>query len=558
MQLYFKETGAYVWLTLLCAALYLPGLVTLPPIDRDEARFAQAARQMVESGDYVRIRFQEEPRHKKPIGIYWLQAGVVKTLGGSASRHIWPYRIPSLLGATLAVLLTFMWGRKMTDPQGALLGAGLLAGSLLLVFEAHQATTDAVLLAAVTASQGALATLYLRKPEEVSRSTVGPAVIFWFAQGAGILIKGPIVPLVTLLTLAALIFMDRRALGRLKGLHPLPGLLGVALMVLPWGIAITKATGGAFFTDAIGKDLLPKLVSGQESHGFMPGYYLLLLPLTFWPASLFLGPTLLWAWKQRQRPEVRFLLAWILPAWVLFELVPTKLPHYILPTYPALALLTAQAAFAAQEKDFHWPRFWPAWLSISLGLFVGSVLSAGIVLIPWLLDGRFDPWSLWPILVAPVTLGSMAWHLRRRQVAAGLASAILGAVLILGPALQTILPQVGSFWLSSTIVREIAALDTPPGTTRPPLVAAGYHEPSLVFLAGTQTGLLSPEEAAEALSTRPNTLAVLTQKVEPAFLAKAQELGLALQVVRTLEGFHYSKGRWVTLKVYSAQKAAAP
>lgn len=557
VQLYFKGAGAYAWLALLCAALYIPGLVTLPPIDRDEARFAQASRQMVESGDYVRIRFQEEPRHKKPIGIYWLQAGVVKTLGGNASRHIWPYRIPSFLGATLAVLLTFMWGRRMTDPQGAFLGAGLLAGSLLLVFEAHQATTDAVLLAAVVASQGALAALYLRQPEDVPRSTLVPAVIFWFAQGAGILIKGPVVPIITLLTLAALIVMDRRAMGRLKGLHPLPGLLGVALMVLPWGIAITKATGGAFFTDAIGKDLLPKLVSGQESHGFMPGYYLLLLPLTFWPASLFLGPTLLWAWKQRRQPEVRFLLAWILPAWVLFELVPTKLPHYILPTYPALALLTAQAAFAAQKEDFQWPRFWPAWLSMALGLFVGSVLAAGTALMPWLLDGRFDPWSLWPILFAPVTLGSMVWYLRHRQVTAGLAAAILGAVLILGPALQNILPQVGTFWLSNTIVREIATRDKPPGTALPPIVAAGYHEPSLVFLAGTETGLLSPEEAAEALSARPGTLAVLTQKVEPAFLAKAQELGIALHVVRTLEGFHYSKGRWVTLKVYSAQKDRA-
>jgi hypothetical protein len=152
----------------------------------------------------------------------------------------------------------------------------------------------------------------------------------------------------------------------------------------------------------------------------------------------------------------------------------------------------------------------------------------------------------------------MVWYLRRRQVTAGLAAAILGAVLILGPALQTILPQVGTFWLSNTIVREIAALETVPGSTLPPLVAAGYHEPSLVFLAGTQTGLLSPEEAAEALLARPDTLAVLTQKVEPAFLAKAQELGLALQVARTMKGFHYSKGRWVTLKVYSAQEATAP
>ena len=61
---------------LLC---FLPGFFSIPPIDRDEARFAQATKQMVESGDYVDIRFQDEVRYKKPVGIYWLQAGVVKT-----------------------------------------------------------------------------------------------------------------------------------------------------------------------------------------------------------------------------------------------------------------------------------------------------------------------------------------------------------------------------------------------------------------------------------------------------------------------------------------------
>ena len=66
---------------LLAAALlsFLPGFFAIPPIDRDEARFAQATKQMVESGDYIDIRFQDEVRYKKPVGIYWLQAGVVKT-----------------------------------------------------------------------------------------------------------------------------------------------------------------------------------------------------------------------------------------------------------------------------------------------------------------------------------------------------------------------------------------------------------------------------------------------------------------------------------------------
>src|ERR1700685_1942195 len=89
-------------LILLCLGLYLPGLANLPVLDRDEARFAQASRQMLETHDFIAIRFQDEARNKKPAGIYWLQAGAVALLSDAASDAIWPYRLPSLLGATIA------------------------------------------------------------------------------------------------------------------------------------------------------------------------------------------------------------------------------------------------------------------------------------------------------------------------------------------------------------------------------------------------------------------------------------------------------------------------
>src|SRR5881227_3483896 len=98
---------------LLAVALlgFLPGFFSIPPTDRDESRFAQATKQMVESGDYVDIRFQDEVRYKKPVGIYWLQAGAVKVASALGLRQslnsIWVYRIPSLIGALGAVLLTY-------------------------------------------------------------------------------------------------------------------------------------------------------------------------------------------------------------------------------------------------------------------------------------------------------------------------------------------------------------------------------------------------------------------------------------------------------------------
>ena len=101
----------YALLILLCICAFVPGIATLPPIDRDEPRFVQASKQMAETGDLVDIRFQDESRYKKPVGIYWLQAGVVKTARAvgvpNALTKIWLYRIPSLLGAIGAVLLTY-------------------------------------------------------------------------------------------------------------------------------------------------------------------------------------------------------------------------------------------------------------------------------------------------------------------------------------------------------------------------------------------------------------------------------------------------------------------
>src|SRR6266436_2026372 len=106
-------TRPYALLAALCLLLYLPGLASIPLLDRDEARFAQASRQMLETGDFLRIRFQDEARNKKPAGIYWLQAAAVSAFSTPATTAIWPYRLPSLVGGIAAVLLTFGFGAAL-------------------------------------------------------------------------------------------------------------------------------------------------------------------------------------------------------------------------------------------------------------------------------------------------------------------------------------------------------------------------------------------------------------------------------------------------------------
>src|ERR1700720_4387727 len=138
----------------ICGLLFfLPGFFNIPPIDRDEARFAQATKQMVETGDFVDIRFQDEVRYKKPVGIYWLQAAAVETASAlglpRAQVRIWIYRVPSLIGAIGGVLLTYWPALAFLTRRGAALAALLMCSCVVLGVEARLAKTDAMLLLTV-------------------------------------------------------------------------------------------------------------------------------------------------------------------------------------------------------------------------------------------------------------------------------------------------------------------------------------------------------------------------------------------------------------------------
>src|ERR1700687_970478 len=160
------------WLIVFLLIAFLPGFFQIPPVDRDEARFAQATKQMLESGQYVDIRFQDEARYKKPVGVYWLQAAAVKAGEAAGIPHarttIWLYRLPSLFGAIGAVLLTYWTALAFIARRAALVAALMMASSVLLGVEARLAKTDAVLLLTSVAAMGAMARIYLmsrRTPE---------------------------------------------------------------------------------------------------------------------------------------------------------------------------------------------------------------------------------------------------------------------------------------------------------------------------------------------------------------------------------------------------------
>ena len=536
----------YALLFALCLLLYLPGIAAIPPLDRDEARFAQATRQMLETDDFLRIRFQDEARNKKPAGIYWLQAASVNLLSTPESTAIWPYRLPSLIGATLAVLLTFGFGARLlhsgSDPptarRTAFFAAILLASSLGLIAEAHIAKTDAALLAAIVAAQGALGLAYVlaRTGQPIP---VWLAAVFWLAQAAAMLLKGPAAPTLAIVTAVALSVADRDWRW-LRGLRPVAGLVFLAAALAPWLIAIERATEGQFLVESLGQDLVMKLIGPQESHGAPPFAYLLLSIATFWPGSVLLVSALLRGWRRLDMPVERFLIAWLVPAWALLELVPTKLPHYVLPLFPALALLAA-AALADGTAHGGWARW--ADIAVKAAWAVVTVaLATALIFLPLRFGGPIAAAIAGAVLLLGLAAGLLYWRSQATLAAAAIAA--LAAAFII-PAGLSVLPGLERLWLSRLAAGLVAQH---PREASTPLIAVGYSEPSLVFMLGSDIRLTTPRGGAEALGAGGDAL--VSNREEAMFRQALSARGLVPHALGSVPGFDYSNGQRMVLTLY--------
>ncbi len=526
----------------------LPGAIGLPPLDRDESRFAEATAQMLETGDFVSPRFQDTPRFKKPVGLYWLQALAVKSVSQVEDRAIWVYRIPSLLGAMLAAAACAWGAAAFLSPGLALLAGSLLGSSFMLSMEASIASTDAVLCGAITLAMAALSRVYLAA-DRGARAGRRVKAAFWAALALSILVKGPIGPMVVGLALISLCVWDRRV-SWLGGLGWGWGLISLAAVLGPWALAITVATDGAFWGAALGGDLAPKLAGEAEGHGAPPGYYLLLSPVLLFPATLLLPVGLVTAWRARSEPAMRFALCWLIPGWLVFEATPTKLIHYTLPLYGALAWLMARAL---KPVDDDAPAVGRASRAIGAGLtlIIGvAFAAAGPAAMAKLGDFSALPWAVLAALLflAGGTAGAlMLW---RGRPAHGAAAAMGLAALAHGVLAGAVVPGLHPLWLSSAAARALTAAGASPwqGVVPGPVTVAGYAEPSLVFLLGADTELGHADEAAAALAEgRP---AIVEGREDAAFQAALVRNGAAARPAGSVSGLDYSTGRADVLRLY--------
>lgn len=579
-----KGIRAYIILFSLTLIAAAPGVFTMPALDRDESRFAQASKQMLETGDYIVIRYQDEQRNKKPAGIHWLQAGTTAVFSSAEARQIWSYRLPSFIGGALATCALFWAGIPLIGRRAAFLGSALFATGVLLTSEAHISKTDGVLVAITTLGVGALVHLRARSDlpdvqlisgwlwskfnvvgvavpaviifagtwmlchainltNPIQDTLIGlaavagfalfatmkgaeaqtrrMAILFWFAMGFGFLIKGPVTLMVAGLAGLAIALWERKA-NWLKPVLWWPGPVLFILMVLPWFISIQLATEGNFVEGAVGKDLRDKLVSASEGHGGPPGYHLLHLITHFFPATLFLIPAIVLTVKDiRAKVEnasgLMFIAAWAIPTWLVFEFLPTKLSHYVLPAYPALALLCGYTALRLIEGVKLPVSRWFGFAMFIIGGVAFTVIAStlGMELLRAEPVGDFktaDPetvlaiWSqqtvpLWPVIILGVFLTAVtaASVLRRYQMA--IVFAILSSVAIGWHIRITTLP--GQTWIQPTVIARAALADVcglpdqEGCEVTPDLVQSiGYAEPSLILTTGTDV-LHSPEASTD-------------------------------------------------------------
>ncbi len=518
-------------LLVLALVVFLPGFASLPVTDRDEGRFVQATKQMVETGNWVDIRLQDEPRYKKPIGIYWLQGASVVASGYGADAPIWVYRIPSLIGAVVAVLLTYAIGLTLGG-TGVGLAAGLLAlATVEIGIEARIGKTDGALLATIMAAQWALASLWM---DPARRAAPVRNAVFWTALGLGILIKGPVILLVTLGTLAGLAVAERST-ALVKALQPLRGVIWTLVLVLPWLIAIAYVSGGAFFQQSIGTDMLGKVVGAQESHGAPPGMHALVAYATFWPLAAFIPAAIAWGYANRRAKPVIFLAAWVIPGWLVFEAVPTKLPNYVLPFMPAFAVLAGLALISGGlAASSRWRRISFVWIAVA-----AVVLALGLNIAFVVVEGRASVAGLAGAVLAS-GIAVLAWRLAAQgRTWLAVVSAVVASAFLTATAFGVLMPGASKIWLSDRLAEAAADVAACPD---PLAISIGYNEPSLVFQLGTDTALTSPLDGADSFHAAPCAVAFVDAEQSGAFLARLAELGgkplpARLVEARNLNGF---------------------
>jgi 4-amino-4-deoxy-L-arabinose transferase-like glycosyltransferase len=498
--------GHYLLLLVVGAGLFLPNLGVPSLWDIDEGNNAEAAREMLESGNWVVPTFNYQLRIDKPALLYWLQIACYRGFGVGE----WAARLPSALAALAAVLLTYELGRRLFGAATGLIAGVVLASAGLFCAAAHFANPDALLNAFTVLTF----LIFWRGFTHRDRTWFVPAGV---SMGLAVLAKGP-VGLVLPAGVIGLFLLCSRRLRLLLDRRLLLGIVAFALVALPWYAWVGAETKGAFLRGFLRTHNWDRYLSPMEHHGGPFYYYFVVLALGFAPWSVFLGLAAwcsLREWKHGSAPERKaedavlrtlrsaprahvFLWCWIAVYFVFFSFSGTKLPNYILPIYAPVAFLTARF-FDRWRRGVLQPPAWAIRLSLGVLILVGIGTSVAFALAGGVVEARFLHGRRFPGLEAGAVLGIVPllgalvawWCARRDYRGAFVASLALTAVLFIG----ALIGWGGAALDAQKAPRPLvqACIDAP--TARE--IRVGYYQyfqPSLVFYSRREVHCLSNDE----------------------------------------------------------------
>ncbi|HYJ07139.1 MAG TPA: glycosyltransferase family 39 protein [Chthoniobacterales bacterium] len=358
--------------------LHVAGTWNIPLVDRDEPRFAEAAREMRERGDYVIPYFNDKYRFDKPPLIYWTQIVCYRAFG----ENEFAARLPSAVAAALTAVLLFAWGRRIGGERTGWWAAIIFTLCLQTFVHAKAAVADMWLVFFVTAASWAAFELLADSLETASPRAVGDdhrrnlkywRLAFYLALGLGFLAKGPLAWLPLLTVLSTKLFVRGQSLTRRFWF--VTGMLGALVIVCAWAIPALIRTNGEYFNVGIGRHVVERSFNVMEGHGAnswntylaaMPFYFLTVF-ISFFPWSIKLPALTKHLWRERDAID-KYLISGILIVFIIMSLVKTKLPHYTLPAFPLLSLLMARHLFHLRGS----PRFAPRTAAIACAVSLGA------------------------------------------------------------------------------------------------------------------------------------------------------------------------------------------
>ena len=543
----YKNLHIKILLSLLVFICFFSSLNTIPPLDRDESRYIQATVQMMESKDFINIKFLDTPRLKKPPGIYWLQAlsaTITKNILFLDNAPLWSYRLPSAIAASISVWLTFLLGKLLFGRTQGFIAALLLLSSPLVFIESHIAKTDSVLMACVLFITYILSKIIF--DEKFKDITFSKYILFftWLIMGFAFLIKGPLIFLFIFFT--TIFFRIFSGVNFIKDTKIIRGFILFLLITLPWFIFINLGDNSNVFLDSIKKDMLFKMISVQESHGFPPGTYFLSSIVFSWPIFLFILPTCIWSYKNKNNKAVVFLLCSIFPAWIFFELMPTKLIHYVLPLLPCFAILTSAmlvSSISSRRELSSLDNFYIKCISI-LPAIGGILISIGILF----LAKKYGAGLTMSVLIIAIIyfIGSIlsAYSLFNRNYIKALSKVVVANLIALNIIFIALPNQFDKIWVTEKIYEYIKEKKIDSS-----FAVLGYAEPSLIYRLGSNTKILtSNEEAMDFLLKSNVKYLIIEDNYLSEFKIMAHQNSLSIKILdKKLSGFNYSKGELINI-----------